>query len=89
MPIGGYYIGYRATQDSVFAYATHSLLNLTPRDVEEFIVTGLKKRAKYCIIVQAYNEQGNGPSSKEACSTTFEYGESIPQLAHQKKSCGS
>lgn len=74
VPIGGYYIGYRANQESVFAYATHSLLNLAPRDVEEFFVTGLKKRANYCVIAQAYNEQGNGPSSKETCATTFEYG---------------
>ncbi|XP_022701070.1 Down syndrome cell adhesion molecule-like protein Dscam2 [Varroa jacobsoni] len=73
VPIGGYYIGYRANQESVFAYATHSLLNLAPRDVEEFFVTGLKKRANYCVIAQAYNEQGNGPSSKETCATTFEY----------------
>lgn len=75
MPIEGYYIGFRANSESIFAYKTHSLLNLVPRDVEEFVIQGLNKRTKYCVICQAYNEQGNGPSSKEVCASTFEYGE--------------
>ncbi|XP_028969097.1 Down syndrome cell adhesion molecule-like protein Dscam2 [Galendromus occidentalis] len=73
VPIEGYYIGFRANSESIFAYKTHSLLNLVPRDVEEFVIQGLNKRTKYCVICQAYNEQGNGPSSKEVCASTFEY----------------
>ncbi|KAH9415976.1 hypothetical protein DERP_000471, partial [Dermatophagoides pteronyssinus] len=87
--IRGYYIGYRliqstssmdgssssssgSTQQSDFIYKT---LEVKGKDnVEECIISELKRASRYEIIVQAFNSKGAGPSSEPVHVKTLEFG---------------
>nr|XP_027200228.1 Down syndrome cell adhesion molecule-like protein Dscam2 isoform X2 [Dermatophagoides pteronyssinus] len=86
--IRGYYIGYRliqstssmdgssssssgSTQQSDFIYKT---LEVKGKDnVEECIISELKRASRYEIIVQAFNSKGAGPSSEPVHVKTLEF----------------
>ncbi|OTF69966.1 hypothetical protein BLA29_007323, partial [Euroglyphus maynei] len=85
--IRGYYIGYRiiqssidgssspssgSTQQSDFIYKT---LEVKGKDnVEECIISELKRASRYEIVVQAFNSKGAGPSSEPVLVKTLEFG---------------
>lgn len=68
--VQGYYVGYRlaATSDP-FAYKT-----VESGSLESCSLSGLKKNARYVVVVQAFNAKGAGPPSDEYAAQTLEFG---------------
>lgn len=82
----GYYAGYQLVT-SLKSSEIASTVTYSVKTVEvqnhfggDVVLSGLSKFSKYRIIVQAYNAQGSGPTSKEIVVSTKEDGKKLQNL---------
>ncbi|XP_022240708.1 Down syndrome cell adhesion molecule-like protein Dscam2 isoform X4 [Limulus polyphemus] len=69
--IVGYYVGYRVQHDDpTLPFKTVEIRNHQTHECE---IGNLKSSTKYEVIVQAFNEEGAGPTSMPVIVETFEY----------------
>ncbi|XP_022236306.1 Down syndrome cell adhesion molecule-like protein 1 homolog [Limulus polyphemus] len=72
--VEGYYLGYKKISVPSKTYIYKTLASQGPVQEQVYELTSLERATKYAIHVQAYNNAGTGPASKDVIGQTLEYG---------------
>ncbi|XP_042142402.1 Down syndrome cell adhesion molecule-like protein Dscam2 [Ixodes scapularis] len=71
-PVKGYYLGYKLHRSGE-QYVYKTLESARNGEIEEFLLSNLRRNTEYSIRLQAFNSAGSGPASEEIVAKTLEH----------------
>ncbi|XP_046679200.1 Down syndrome cell adhesion molecule-like protein Dscam2 isoform X5 [Homalodisca vitripennis] len=84
--IQGYYVGYREINSPNGNYNMTAVSGVSDEGGGELILSGLLKFTRYSLVVQAFNQVGQGPQSEPVSAQTME---DVPSAAPEDVRCAA